>query len=220
MPRIARAVAVGYPHHVTQRGNYRMPVFDDEDDYNRYLDWLKDYSVKYDTRIWAYCLMTNHVHFICVPDRPDSLAKTFNTLHMRYSQYYNRKKEARGHLWQGRFFSCALDEEHLFAAVRYVENNPVRAGIVRKARRYPWSSAAGHIEKGTDEVLSRGLHLEKKIKGWEDYLKDSDDESAIETIRKSTLTGRPCGDDRFVEKIEGTIGRILKALPRGRPKKK
>ena len=129
MPRIARAVAPGYPHHVTQRGNYRQIVFEDEEDFQQYKTWLKDYSGKFGLKIWAYCLMNNHVHFVCVPTKEYSLAKTFNTLHMRYSQYINRKKGAKGHLWQGRFFSCSLDEIHLYAAVRYIENNPVRAKI-------------------------------------------------------------------------------------------
>ncbi|HHT9117847.1 MAG TPA: transposase [Candidatus Hypogeohydataceae bacterium YC38] len=110
MPRIARAVAPDYPHHVTQRGNYQQTVFEDKEDRMQYLYWLKEYSRKYDLRIWAYCLMSNHVHFICVPGNADSLSKTFNTLHMRYSQHINRKKGMKGHLWQGRFFSCILDE--------------------------------------------------------------------------------------------------------------
>ncbi|MFH0800878.1 MAG: transposase [bacterium] len=131
MPRIARAVAPVYPHHVTQRGNYRQPVFEEENDFRQYLFWLKEYTQRYALKIWAYCLMSNHVHFICVPEKEDSLAKCFNTLHMQYSQYVNKKKAVRGHLWQGRFYSCMIDERHLYAAVRYIENNPVRAGIVK-----------------------------------------------------------------------------------------
>lgn len=123
MPRIARAVAVGFPHHITQRGNYRQTVFEKNDDYSVYLDWLKNYSDKYSLKIWAYCLMSNHVHFVVVPQENDSMARTFNTLHMRYSQYMNKKHEAAGHLWQGRFYSCVLDERHLYACMRYVENN-------------------------------------------------------------------------------------------------
>ncbi|MBI4746619.1 MAG: transposase [Deltaproteobacteria bacterium] len=103
MPRISRVVAVGHPHHITQRGNYRQPVFEDEDDFIQYLHWLKEYCLKYSLNIWAYCLMNNHVHFLAVPMKDDSLSKTFNTLHVRYSQYFNQKRKARGHLWQGRF---------------------------------------------------------------------------------------------------------------------
>lgn len=137
MPRIARAVARGLPHHITQRGNYRQGVFETDEDYLKYREWLKEYSKRYALDIWAYCLMSNHVHLVCVPDQDDSLARTFNLLHMRYSQYVNRRRKMNGHVWQEeRFYSTILDEVHLHAAIRYVENNPVRAGIVQKAEEY------------------------------------------------------------------------------------
>src|SRR5512139_3562363 len=104
MPRIARAVAVGFPHHITQRGNYRQSVFQSDKDYLQYKEWLTQYSTKYALKIWAYCLMSNHLHFVAVPLQGDALAKAFNALHMRYSQYANTKQDNRGHLWQGRFF--------------------------------------------------------------------------------------------------------------------
>lgn len=219
MPRIARAIVKGYPYHVTQRGNYQQLVFEDEGDFIQYKSWLKEYSRKYGLNIWAYCFMTNHVHFVCVPDEEVSLARTFNTLHMRYSQYFNRKKRVKGHLWQGRFFSCLLDERHLYTSIRYIENNPVRARIVEKAEDYRWSSAKGHLNKDTDMILSRDCHLEKEIKNWSTYLMEKDDIQQIEDIRKNSLTGRPCGDDVFIETIEGLLGRKLKAQPWGRPPK-
>ncbi|WP_419470087.1 transposase [Candidatus Kuenenia sp.] len=114
---MASTVASGYPHHVTQRGNYQQPVFEDESDFRQYLQWLQEYSTKYPLKIWAYCLMTNHVHFVCVPEKEDLLARTFNTLHMRYSQYFNQKRKLKVHLWQGRFYSCILDERHLRAVM-------------------------------------------------------------------------------------------------------
>ena len=219
MPRIARAVAIGYPHHVTQRGNYQQPIFDEEEDYLRYRAWLRKYSRKYGLDIWAYCLMTNHVHLVCVPNGEDSLAKAFNTLHMRYSQSFNRKKGLKGHLWQGRFFSCVLDERHLYAAIRYVENNPVRARLTEDPGNYSWSSARGHIYKDDDPVLSRNCHLETEIKDWRRYLEETDEEGVIETIRKNSMTGRPCGDDQFINALEKLLGRELRAKPRGRPRK-
>lgn len=220
MPRIARAVAPGYPHHVTQRGNYQQPVFEDEGDFRQYLAWLKEYSRKYDLRVWAYCLMSNHVHYVCVPERPDSLSRTFNTLHMRYSQYFNdNKKGVRGHLWQGRFFSCILDERHLYAAVRYVENNPVRVGLVDSPEKYRWSSTRGHLRKENDLILSDNCYLEREIRDWIGYLRGEEDKQLIENIRKNSMTGRPCGDDIFIELMEGVIGRRLRALPWGRPRR-
>lgn len=219
MPRIARAVAVGFPHHITQRGNYRQRVFENDADYLQYLEWLQTYSKKYALNIWAYCLMSNHVHFIAVPMEDDSLAKTFNTLHMRYSQYINSRQENRGHLWQGRFFSCALDERHLYAAMRYVENNPVRAHLVKKAENYRWSSAYGHVRGKKDTVLVDDCYMVEKIKDWSAYLREKEDIVLVEDIRQSTKTGRPCGDDGFVIKMEKLLERKLTALPKGRPRK-
>ena len=118
MPRIARVVIKDCPHHITQRGNYKQIVFSEHNDYQKYIEWLSDYCQKHKLTILGYCLMPNHVHFIAIPHQTDSLAKTFNNCHMRYSQYYNKKNNATGHLWQGRFFSCALDEKHLYEAIR------------------------------------------------------------------------------------------------------
>ncbi|MDA8088922.1 MAG: transposase [Actinomycetota bacterium] len=220
MPRIARAVAVGFPHHITQRGNYRQAVFETDRDYIRYLELLKQYSEQHSLKVWAYCLMGNHVHFIAVPMEPDSLSKAFNALHMRYSQYFNRKNKTMGHLWQGRFYSCALDERHLYAAMRYVENNPVRAQIVRKAEKYQWSSARSHVMKVVDPVISKDCYLIKEIKDWPAYLREKDDRVLVEELRQNTTTGRPCGDEKFIGKLEKSLGRRLGALPWGRPRKR
>ncbi len=220
MPRISRVVAVGYPHHITQRGNYRQSVFESDEDYIQYLKWLKEYSEKHSLKIWAYCLMKNHVHFVGVPIKDDSLAKVFNTLHMRFSQYFNQKKKARGHLWQGRFYSCILDERHLYAAIRYVENNPVRARIVEKPHEYKWSSAKSHVYGETNAILSDDCYLVKEKDNWLEYLMETDDPVMIDNIRHSSKTGRPCGDELFIEKMENLIGRKLRALPKGRPRKK
>ncbi len=219
MPRISRAVAIGFPHHVTQRGNYGESVFENRNDFRQYLQWLEDYTRRYSLKIWAYCLMSNHVHFICVPMREDSLACTFNTLHMKYSRYFNRKKKVKGHLWQGRFYSCILDENHLFAAIRYVENNPVRAGVVDRPDEYRWSSVRGHINRGSDPILSEDCHLVEETRDWLECLKEQDDKLLVDKVKSSTWTGRPCGDDGFISRVEGLLGRRLKALPRGRPPK-
>jgi putative transposase len=219
MPRIARAVAVGFPHHVIQRGNYRQAVFQSDEDYLQYIEWLRQYSKKYGMKVWAYCLMSNHVHFIAVPMEGDSFARTFNTLHMRYSQYANMRQDNRGHLWQGRFFSCALDERHLYAGVRYVENNPVKARIVRKAEHYRWSSARAHVSGKMDTVLAEDCYLVNEIEDWSGYLREKEDTVLLEDIRQGTRTGRPCGDDRFMTRLEHLLGRRLTALPRGRPRK-
>lgn len=219
MPRVARITAVGYPHHVTQRGNYRQRVFKIQNDYKQYLSWLKEYSDKNALDIWAYCLMPNHIHFICVPQNIDSLARTFNTLHMRYAQYINKKQGMCGHLWQGRFYSCILDEKHLFAAVRYVENNPVRAGLVKEPEDYPWSSAKGHINKGGDIILCSKSYLHQDIKNWSSYLKADTDSCVVADLRAKTKLGRPYGEDGFMTKLEKKLGIELTKRKPGRPSK-
>jgi putative transposase len=220
MPRMSRAIAIGYPHHITQRGNYRQTVFAEERDYARYVELIAGFSPKYGLEIWAYCLMPNHVHFVGVPGRQESLARTFNTVHMLYAQYFNRKRNATGHLWQGRFYSCVLDERHLYAAVRYVEMNPVRGGIVQAPQDYPWCSAKSHMTGVQDQVLSGRCFLTETVKDWGQYLGQDQDREATAAIVKATKIGRPCGKDDFVQQMEGLLDRRFTALPRGRRWKK
>ncbi|MBU2027287.1 MAG: transposase [Pseudomonadota bacterium] len=215
---MSRAVAVGYPHHITQRGNYRQSVFSDADDYAHYLKWLAQYARKYGLEIWAYCLMPNHVHFVGVPAAADSLARTFNTVHMQYAQYYNQKREAKGHLWQGRFFSCVLDERHTYAAVRYVELNPVRGGMVASPEEYPWSSAKSHVTGFSDPVLSGRCFLMETLKDWRQYLGEEKDPDAQKKVIEATNSGHPCGADVFVRQMEAVIGRRFIPRPAGRPR--
>lgn len=219
MPRIARAIAVGYPHHVTQRGNYRQTVFEFDEDYAQYLAWLETYSRTFGLNIWAYCLMSNHVHLIAVPTKEDSLANTLRILHTRYSRWINQRRNISGHLWQGRFYSCALDERHLFAAIRYVENNPVRGGLADRAEKYKWSSAESHVLKKPNSILSPDCYLVKEIEDWSSFLSERGDTALIRNIIQSTRTGRPCGDETFVSTLESFLGRRFTSQPRGRPRK-
>ncbi len=145
MPRRARVVFEGVVHHITQRGNYRQNVFEDDSDKRKYVEFIREYSEKYGMKIYAYCLMSNHVHFIAAPVKEDSLAMTFKYANMRYSSYFNRKNRRSGHLWQGRFYSCPLQFEHALEALRYVERNPVRARMVELPWEYEWSSAREHV---------------------------------------------------------------------------
>lgn len=145
MPRRARVVFEGVVHHITQRGNYRQNVFEDDSDKRKYVEFIREYSEKYGMKIYAYCLMSNHVHFIAAPVKEDSLAMTFKYSNMRYSSYFNRKNRRSGHLWQGRFYSCPLQFEHALEALRYVERNPVRARMVELPWEYEWSSAREHV---------------------------------------------------------------------------
>lgn len=133
MPRIARIVAPGYPHHITQRGNRRQTTFFSNDDYEAYIDLMGAWCSEYGVEIWAYCLMPNHVHLVAVPKEKDSLNRAIGEAHRRYTRMVNFREGWRGHLWQGRFASYVMDEKYLLACVRYVENNPVRAKLSDQA---------------------------------------------------------------------------------------
>ena len=134
MPRDARVVCAGDPYHVTQRGNYRQDIFDEEEDREKYMEFFMMYREKFNVKLYAWCLMSNHVHFVVEPSTETGLANLFRFAHMRYSQYFNKKKGASGHLFQGRFHSSPLDKEHLYEALRYVELNPLRAGLITKRK--------------------------------------------------------------------------------------
>lgn len=219
MARVARTVVVGYPHHITQRGNNQRTVFSDDKDCNKYLSCLLEYSRKYKLSILVYCLMPNHIHFIGIPRDKDSLAKTYNYTQMRYAQYFNKKNGTSGHLWQSRFYSCVLDDFHLLAASRYVERNPVKAKMVKKAWEWKWSSAAYHSGfRNQDRIVSDNLfnYIDIIKKEWRNYLEEIDREEDIDKIKKYTRTGFPLGSDEFIDRLEKKVGKKLKAAPRGR----
>ena len=221
MPRIARAVAVGFAHHITHRGNNRQDVFFVGDDRRAYLANLKGHCDKYGLDVLAYCLMTNHVHIIAVPKREDSLAKGIGRAHLCYTQYINRMHNRSGHLWEGRFYSCALDERGVLLAAKYVELNPVRAKICRVPWRYQWSSAAVHADEGEGAELLNLAIWDKMISAqqWRSELLRRIDEEQIKRIRLRTHTGRPLGTDSFISKLEKTLGRRIRPLPIGRQPK-
>ena len=156
------------------------------------------------------------MHFIVIPKEEESLAKLFNNTHMRYAQYLNRQRNQKGHFWQGRFYSCILDETHLYRAIRYVENNPVKAKIVKEAWEYKWSSAADHTQEREKLIIK--LKSLGKIEDWKEYLKEEDVEMVNE-IRLKTQRGLVVGTEKFVDKLEKKLNRFLKCLSQGRPKK-
>ena len=222
MPRLARAVAVGCRHHITQRGNNRQDVFFVDDDRRVYLELLKEQAEKYGLEVFGYCLMSNHVHIVATPHNEDSLAKAVGRTHFRYTQYINRFHRRSGHLWQGRFYSCALDERHLWLAAKYVELNPVRAGICRKPWRYRWSSAAVHInEKARSDLLELPQWYDIiSAEQWRKELNAGINEAELVRLRVNTHTGRPLGTDSFLSKLEKLLGRRVRPLAVGRPRKK
>jgi putative transposase len=220
MPRIARVCAIDYPHHITQRGNNKETVFFEDDDRVFYLKTLSKYSHKLEFEILAYCLMVNHVHLLVVPKKEDSLARGIGSANLVYTQYINRKYKRSGRLWQNRFFSTIIEKEpYLWAVARYIERNPVRAGIVKNVEGYVWSSARAHILGKKDDAISVKRWFEESELGtYQAFLRD-EDKKVEALIRKATSTGRPIGSESFVKKLEKILG--LNILPKkaGRPKK-
>lgn len=220
MARIARVVAPGFPHHITQRGNRRQDTFFSDNDYRTYLGLMAEWCGRCNVEIWAYCLMPNHVHLIAVPETEEGLRLAIGEAHRRYTRYVNFKNGWRGHLWQGRFFSYPMDERYLLAAARYIELNPFRAGLTDKAETYSWSSAPAHI-KGKDDQLVKTSPLLHMVADWKDYISEDVSAEEIDKFRYHERTGRPLGDDGFVTKIERSLSRFLKKQKPGpKPKKK
>jgi len=222
MSRAARIIIPGCPHHVTQRGNNRQDVFFVDDDRRFYLGLIRDAAERFGLRVEGYCLMTDHLHLLATPTEADSLVQVMKRANQRYAQYVNRLHGRSGHLWQDRFFSCALDQEHFWAALVHVERNPVRAKIVRRAWRWPWSSAAAHCGQRdpTGLLAPRRRSQRTEPLAWREALMQPQDEAFVSKLRLWTSRGRPLGSDRFVTKLERALGRPLRPLPRGRPRKK
>jgi putative transposase len=222
MPRRLRVVLTGVPHHITQRGNNRQAVFFSDEDHRTYLRLLRDRSARYGLRILGYCLMPNHVHVIAVPVRPESLARALGQTHAQYALALNSSEARTGHLWQNRFFSCPLAGSHLLAALRYVELNPVRAGLVPAAWDWRWSSARAHASGNIPDLLLDAGASEWfgtwDFKEWRERLHIGQAESEMQAIRRATLAGEPLGSAEFVQDVERHAGRRVVVLPRGRPK--
>jgi putative transposase len=166
--------------------------------------------------------MTNHIHLVAVPSTGDGLHRVLKPLHMRYAQRINRARGWKGHLWQGRFFSSPLDEAYLWAAVRYVERNPVRAGMEHCAENYRWSSAAAHCGIRSDSLLNLESDWSKQfsaIDDWSVWLAEGNRTEEIQTLRQNVEKGLPCGNPSFVRRLGDMVGRQLEYRPQGRPRK-
>ncbi len=204
-------VVAGVPHHLTQRGNNRQDVFLVDADRRAYLDRLRQDCRECGVRLLGYCLMTNHVHLIAVPERTDSFGRAMRRAHSFYSQTFNRRYRRSGHLWQNRFFSCPLGPDHLLAALAYVDLNPVRANMVGHASEHPWSSARVHLANQADDLVD--LALWREVRGherWADALDRPPDAGTLSRLRDATYSGIPFGDEEFVSGLERRIGRRLR----------
>jgi putative transposase len=219
MARLSRIIAVNVPHHVTQRGNARQFLLDSDHDRAVYLDLLHRYSKLHGLSILGYCLMSNHVHLIAVPHAADSLARTLKYAHGRYACFWNAAHGSSGHAWQNRFYSCPIDDSHLWIALRYTELNPVRAGLVSNPQSWPWSSArihCGHSEPECSLDLQI-FHKRWSAASWQNYLGAAEHHAELTAIRQCTHNGRPLGSLEFIHAIAQTTDRDLFAKRGGRP---
>jgi putative transposase len=218
MARLARLVIPGLPHHITQRGNRRQQTFFNDGDYAAYVDLMAEWCREEGVEIWGYCLMPNHVHLIAVPATDQSLRRAIGEAHRRYTRRINFREKWRGYLWQGRFASFVMDEPYLVAATRYVELNPVRAGLVADAAEWPWSSAQSHL-KGRDDRLVKTAPLGAMISDWRALLDSAVREDELRDLREHGCTGRPLGSASFLDRLESMVGRVLRPKKGGRPSK-
>ncbi len=207
------------PHHITQRGNRRQQTFFHADDYSVYIDLMAQWCREQGVRIWAYCLMPNHVHLIAVPSSEGGLRRAIGEAHRRYTRRVNFREGWRGHLWQGRFASFVMDEPYLLAAARYVELNPVRAGLATAPSDYPWSSARAHLA-GHDDALAEVSPLLAMASDWRRLLCSAVGEEELRALRRRERTGRPLGDEEFMVRLEQHLGRVLRRQKPGRKSKR
>lgn len=218
MARFPRVVVVGVPHHITQRGNARQVMLAGDSDRLTYLALLRENAQLYGLSLLGYCLMSNHVHLIAVPQNQRALSHSLKQAHGRYAAYWNGRQSSTGHVWQGRFYSCPLDEKHLWEALRYVELNPVRARMVEKPEQWTWSSAAAHCGlTGPDAMLEMELWGQRwSVSEWRSFLAEAESPAVLDRLRQFTHSGRPLGSPQFVIELEASMSRPLAARKRGR----
>lgn len=213
MARLARVIAPGAPHHVTQRGNRREPIFFEDGDQEVYRDLLAEQTRRRGVAVWAYCLMPNHVHLVLAPSDEAGLGLAVGEAHRRYTNFVNARGRWTGHLFQSRFASVVMDEAHLMAAARYVPMNPVRARLVGRPQDWPWSSARAHLAGADDGLVTVGPLLER-IGDFGRFLDEGCDPDVEQALRTAETTGRPLGNAAFIADLERVLGR---RLSRGRP---
>ncbi|HME06090.1 MAG TPA: transposase [Bryobacteraceae bacterium] len=218
MPRANRIVIPGIPHHVTQRGNYRQQVFFREGDRLFYLDLLAEFSNHYGVSIEAYCLMPNHVHLVLVPHGECSLPRLLQRIQSEYARVLNLRLHRAGHLWQGRYYSVPMAEDHFASAMVYVEQNPSRAGLVKGPADWRWSSARGHLGMRNDPLLNLVRWRSSFTSAsWKSCLElGLRDGLLLERIREATLTGRPFGGEDFLQRLEDQFGKKVRPGGPGR----
>ncbi|MGC9385838.1 MAG: transposase [Hydrogenovibrio sp.] len=225
MPRLERITPVGVPVHVIQRGNNRQVIFADESDFKVFASWLKTYSERFGVAVHAWCFMTNHVHLLCTClSENNAISKMMQTLGRQYVHYFNKKYERTGTLWEGRYRSCIVDEEtYFFELYRYIELNPVRAGMVEAPDQYSWSSyPVNALGKESDlctphpQYLALGNSAKIRQANYRSLFQELLEEPLIEEIRQMTNKSLAIGSERFKLEIETLTNRRVHAKARGR----
>lgn len=228
MPRGARTVISNYPHHVIQRGHNRQSVFASVGDYLYYLNNLQEWKVELGCRVFAYCLMTNHVHLVIDPGEDErNLALLMKRISGRQTRRMNCVEKRTGTLWEGRFKSSPIStDEYLLSCSRYVELNPVRAGIVSYPEDYPWSSYREKVGLAKQEYLdfdplylSLASEQADRQEKYKKFLMETIPEKELQQIRQAIQRGQLTGGDRFVEEIAVKMGKRIEFRGRGRPRK-
>jgi putative transposase len=223
MARLPRLVLPGMPHHVIQRGTDRCTIFRDNRDFRFLLSLLRDGSDESRCDIHTYVLMTNHIHLLLTPHGEDALSKMMQGVGSRYVQYFNNKYGRTGALWQGRYRAVTVDTERYFLVCsRYIELNPVRAGLVQAPRDYPWSSYEHHVLGRTDPLIrdhpvfeSLGCTLRGRCSAYAEMFENQLDETTLSAVREATNKGWPVGDQAFRERVEAMSRRRARPLPKG-----
>jgi putative transposase len=215
----------GYPYHIVQRGNNREACFIEPENYRLYLELWQQLSERYQVRVHAYCLMTNHIHILATPDNPDSISLTMKTVGSRYAQYINKKYRRTGTLWEGRHRSSLVQSErYLLTCQRYIELNPVRAGMVERPEEYRWSSYGVNAWGDeswllpNDEYLALGADSQSRMHAYRELFRHEVSEQDLHLLRKAAHYCQPTGDDRFRDQIESKYGIRLGQMGRGRPR--
>jgi putative transposase len=198
----------------------KEPLFHEDRDFLVYVRVLKEGCSRYTVGIRTYAFMTNHIHLIAVPGSEESLSLTLHHAHTTYSKYFNAKYGFKGHAWEGRPQMCVTDESHMWNAIRYVERNPVRAGMVERAEDYLWSSAAAHCGLRDDILLDPDFPPPGAIENWSEWLRVDHTEEERREIRHHTFKGSPWGSPEFLLQLESLTGRPTRPGKRGRPKHK
>lgn len=227
MPRRARLVLPNVPLHIIQRGNNRQPCFFADEDYSVYLDWMAEHAGKSDCRVHAYVLMTNHVHLLVSADRADAPGSLMKALGQRYVQYVNRAYRRSGTLWEGRFRSCLIqDEIYLLACQRYIELNPVRAGMVAYPVEYRWSSYRTNAQGEADALVkphplyeALGLDAAARQAAYCELFRDELGPGLLNAIRRATNGNFALGNECFSAQISSAIGKRVVPGKSGRPRK-